>query len=167
MKENLKPGEISLHVDCSENHVNKQQDEIQSTYFSHDSFSIFTTCCYLREPDGKLVNENVTVISEASDHLPIATFSCVNKVFNFACEKHNLPLKVTLHVWSYGCTGQFRFRYVFSLLSTIDRTVNLRWYYNKWHLSKGQWMVSEVPLRIEFTEMLCENKCVIKSAKEF
>ena len=26
---------------------------------------------------------------------------------------------------------------VFSLLSTMDRTVNLHWYHNKWHLGKG------------------------------
>ena len=50
--------EILLHVDYSENYVNKE-DEMQSAYFGHDSFSIFTTCCYLRDADGKLFKENV------------------------------------------------------------------------------------------------------------
>ena len=98
LKENLKAGEILLHVDYSQNYVNLQQGEIQSAYFGHDCFSLFTACCYLRDDTGKIINENVTVISEASDHSRIAAFSCVNKVFDFIREKHNLPLKVTLHV---------------------------------------------------------------------
>ena len=117
--------------------MNKQQSEIPSAYFGHDSFSIFTACCYLHDADGKLVNENVTVISEASDHSRFAAFSCVNKVFNFDREKHNLPLKFTIHVWNDVSAGQFRSRYVFSLLSTIDRTVNLGWYCNERHRDKG------------------------------
>ena len=137
LKENLKPGEIFLHVDYSENYVNKQQGEIQSAHFGQDSFSIFTACCYLHDADGKLVTENVTVIPEASNHSRIPAFSCVNKVFNFFREKRNLPLKVTLHVWSDGCAGQFRSRYVFSLLSIMDKTVNLGWYYNEQHHGKG------------------------------
>ena len=105
LKENLKPGENFLHVDYSENYVNKQQGEIQSAHFGQDSFSIFTACCYLHDADGKLVTENVTVISEASNHSRIPAFSCVNEVFNFFREKRNLPLKVTLHVRSDGCAG--------------------------------------------------------------
>ena len=37
-----------------------------------------------------------SVISEVNNHSRIVAFSCVNKVFNFVREKHNLPLKVTL-----------------------------------------------------------------------
>ena len=68
--------------------MNKQQAEIQSAYFGQDSFSIFAACFYLRDADGKLIIENVTVISEASDHLRIAAFSCVNKVFSFVRESY-------------------------------------------------------------------------------
>ena len=67
-------------------------------YFGQDCFSIFTACCYLCDAGGKLINENVTVISEASDHSRIAAFSCINTVFQFVCEKDNLPLKVILHI---------------------------------------------------------------------
>ena len=72
---------------------------------SHDRFYLFTACCYLHDAEEKLVNKNVTVISEASDYSRVAAFSCVNKVFTFVCEKHNLPLTVTLNVWSDSCTG--------------------------------------------------------------
>ena len=167
LKENLKTGEILLHVDYSENYVNKQQGEIQSAYFGHDSFSIFTACCYLRDAEEKLVNENVVVVSEASDHSRIAAFTCINKVFNFVREKHELPLKVTLHVWSDGCAGQFRSRYVFSLLSTLDKTVNLRWYYNERHHGKGPMDGVGGTIKNRVYRDVMSNKCLIKSAEEF
>ena len=96
LKEELGENEILLHFDYSENYSNIQQGEIQSAYFGHNSFAIFTAYCYLRK-DGDLINENITIISEASDHLPIAAFTCINKVFDFVREKYNLPPEVTLH----------------------------------------------------------------------
>ena len=60
-------------------------------------------CCYLRKI-GDPINENIT-ISEVSDHSRIAAFTCINKVFDFVREKHNLLLEVTLHIWSDECAG--------------------------------------------------------------
>ena len=113
LKENMGVGELLMHDDYSENYVNNQQEEIQSAYFGHSTFSIFTACCYLKGEDGKLVNENVAVVSEASDHSRIAVFTCINKVFNNIRDKHDLPLSVTLYIWSDGCADQFRSRFVF------------------------------------------------------
>ena len=60
LKENLKQVEISLHVDYSGNYVNKQKGEIQSAYFGHDSFFIFTACFHLCDAHRRLVNEKVS-----------------------------------------------------------------------------------------------------------
>ena len=38
LKENLKTNEFLIHVDYSENYKDKEQDEIQSVYFGHNSF---------------------------------------------------------------------------------------------------------------------------------
>ena len=38
LKENLKTNEFLIHVDYSENYKDKEQDEIQSAYFGHNSF---------------------------------------------------------------------------------------------------------------------------------
>ena len=81
-----------MPADYSENYSNIQQGEIQSAYFGHDSLSIFTVCYY----DGDLINENITIISETSDHSRIAAFACIDKVFDFVWEKHNLLPEVTL-----------------------------------------------------------------------
>ena len=45
LKENLKTNEFIIHINYSENYKDEEQDEIQSAYFGHNSFSIFTRCC--------------------------------------------------------------------------------------------------------------------------
>ena len=64
LKENLKTNEFIIHVDYSKTYKDQKQDEIQSAYFGHNSFSIFTACCYTRGIDDKLLNENFTVTLE-------------------------------------------------------------------------------------------------------
>ena len=47
-----------------------------------------------------------------------ASVSRLQNVFHFIRERHtHLPLKLNIIVWSNGCAAQFRFRYVFFLLS--------------------------------------------------
>ena len=48
---------LKLHVNYSEYYKDKEQDEIQSAYFRHNSFSIFTTCCYTQGIDGILLKK--------------------------------------------------------------------------------------------------------------
>ena len=45
-KRNLKSDKIILRVDFSRNYKNKQFHEIQSAYFSHEAFTVFTYICY-------------------------------------------------------------------------------------------------------------------------
>ena len=97
LKENLKTNEFIIHVDYSENYKDKEQGEIQSAYFGHNSFSIFTACCYTRGIDGTLLNENFTVTSEATDHSRIAAFSCINLIIDslhkkFPSQFNNYPV---------------------------------------------------------------------------
>ena len=126
MKDNLRSNDILVHVDYSESYENKQQREIQSAYFGHSSFSIFTACCYLKSISDVTCKESITITSESSDHSRSAALTCVMKVIEFVREKHqHLPLKVNAHIWSDGCAAQFRSRFLFQLLTTIDNTINL------------------------------------------
>ena len=105
------------------------------------------------------------VISEASDHSKIAAFSCVSNVFQFV--RHNLPLKVTLHIWSDGYAAQFRSRYVFTLLTTMSRSVILNTHYNERHHGKGPMNgVGGTLKNIIFRDVMSE-KCFIQNAEEF
>ena len=78
LKQNLKPNEVILHVDFSENYKNQQQNEVQSAYFGHSSFSLFTACCYLKSTE--LIKESLVVVTESPDHSRITAYSCISKV---------------------------------------------------------------------------------------
>ena len=81
-KDKLKVGEILVSIDYSENYVNKEQQEIQSVYFGHKCFSIFTASCYFDLANRALVNENMGVILEASDHCRIVANTCFIKIID-------------------------------------------------------------------------------------
>ena len=65
VKQNFISNEIILHV---ENYKNQQQHEVQSAYFGHSSFALFTACCYLRSMDGSLIKESLVVVTESPDY---------------------------------------------------------------------------------------------------
>ena len=56
LKNNLKCGQLLINVDYSKKYVNQEQQEIQSAYFGHECFSIFTACCYFGGTNGELVS---------------------------------------------------------------------------------------------------------------
>ena len=128
--------EILIQVDYSENYTNKDQGQVQRAYFGQKSFSIFTACCYLRV-DGVILNENVTVTSEANDHSRSAAMSCWRKVLSYVQEKNRLEESLILRLWSDGCSRQFRSRFAFFLLSRFELEHTIFWYYNKRHHGKG------------------------------
>ena len=66
-KSNLEENEALIQCDYSENYKNREQDEVQSAYFGHASFSIFTACAYFRSNE-ELIKHPMTIVSEASDH---------------------------------------------------------------------------------------------------
>ena len=115
LKEHLEENTVIVHVDYSENYSNKEQQEIQSAYFGHETFSIFTACCYFRGHEGKLKTKNVTITSEATDHSRIAAHSCIIKVLEEVTKAMQSISKI--YVWSDGCAAQFRSRFVFHLIS--------------------------------------------------
>ena len=98
LKSNLKPNEeIFIQVDYSENYVNKEQDQIKSAYFGQTSFSIFTACCYVKVDD-TIINESITVTSEASDYSRSAAMSRWKRVLFCIKEKYNLADFLSIHI---------------------------------------------------------------------
>ena len=131
-KANLAKNEILIHVDYSESYENKQQREIQSAYFGHTTFSIFTACCYLRDVENKVISESVTIASELSDHSRAAAITCILKIIDHLREKHqHLPLKINAVIWGDVCSAHFRSRFVFKLLASINSSINITWCYNE------------------------------------
>ena len=136
-KEKLKPGELLVHVDFAENYKNDQQDEIQSAYFGHDSFSLFTSCCYYVGADNNINHQSFVIVTESSDHNRVTSMSSLKKVVELAEEKVDVTFDRII-VWSDGMGSQFRSRFVFRLLATIlFRDKLLSWFYNERHHGKG------------------------------
>ena len=81
LKENVEINEFIIHVDYSESYEDKEQDEIQSASFGHNSFSIFVAT-HAGLIHDTLFSENVTVTLEATDHSRIAAFSCINMIID-------------------------------------------------------------------------------------
>ena len=82
-------------------------------------------------------------------------------------EKHNLPPEVTLNIWSDGCAGQFRSRYVFALVSQIDIKVEVNWYYNERHHGKGPMDGIGGTFKNKVYRDVMFQKCLIQNTKDF
>ena len=135
LKENLEENEILVKCDYSENYKNLAQDEIQSAYFGHSCFSIFTACGY--DWSETVLNKYpITIVSETSDNSCIAAFTYFNKVVEHMLEKIDVPVD-KVYAWSDSMFAQFRSRLIFMLLSQFDETESLEWYYMEAHHAKG------------------------------
>ena len=121
-----------MQVDYSKSYKNAEQNKMQSAYFDHSCFSIFTACCYYRTEEGELTTYPDTIMSESSVHSRIGAFSFINKILKVMEERIN-PIKKVI-AWSDEMGAQFRSKFVFMLLSTIDQAFDVEWHY------KDPWM---------------------------
>ena len=135
LKEHLEEVAVLIHVDYGENNPNKEQQETQSAYFGHETFSIFLAYWYFRENDGKLKTRNVTVTSEAKDHFRIVAHTCVIKVLEEVTKE--MPAIIKVYLWSEGCAAQFCSRFVFHLILGMDEKYDITWCCNELHYGKG------------------------------
>ena len=136
LKENLKPNEVILSVDFSKNYENKQRHEIQSAYFGHEAFTIFTAACYYKSSDDPEVKEiSVVIISNETQHERNIAFTCNQKLIEFI--RAHFPAVDTIYFWSDGCSGQFRSKYVFKSLLSYPADLNISWDYGEAHHFKG------------------------------
>ena len=104
-----------IQIDYRAGYHNKNQDEIQSTYFGH-----FTRCNYFRPaPDMRKVW--MIIVSEAN-------------------VKEMMPLLTSLHclfIWSDGCSAQFHSRFTFVLLTYLHPDNNIQGKYSEANHCKG------------------------------
>ena len=123
-----------VHVDFAESYRNDQQNEIKSTYFGNQSFSLFTLCCYFKGATSEIRNKSVVVVTENSDHNRITSMSCLKKVID-TVGRRNVVL------WRDGTGTQFQSTFIFQLLAgTMFLNKSLCWFYNERHHGKSQWM---------------------------
>ena len=61
LKKSLKNNEVILSVDFSYNYENKQRHKIQSPYFGHEAFTVFTAACNIKDSLSVVHDINLTV----------------------------------------------------------------------------------------------------------
>ena len=85
----------------SENYDNKQHHEIQSAYFGHEAFTLFTSACYTKnnlpatmnvtiDEDTGLNVLSIVVVSNETKHERDIAFSCSSKLielFSKSCSQ--------------------------------------------------------------------------------
>ena len=105
---NLKDDEIIPSVDFSRNYENKSFHEIQSAYFGHEAFTIFTCACYYHcldneNNDNSDDNDNglkvipIAVVSNEVNHERNSAFHCSQKVIKMVCNQIDRAIN-TVHV---------------------------------------------------------------------
>ena len=126
-----------IQVDCSEGYQNQNQYEVQSAYFRHQTFSIFTACSYFH-PSGTADIEKVPItnVSEVNDQSRLVSFTCVSKVID--CIKERIPLLSSLQSLYIWCSVQFRSRFTFVWLTHLHPDKDIEWNYSKDHHGKGR-----------------------------
>ena len=94
--------------------------------------------CCLHDAENKIICESVKISSWLLDLSIAAVITSLVTVIDHLKEKHQpVPLKNNSIVSSDGCSAQFRSQFVFKLLSSIDSSMNITWYYNERHHGKG------------------------------
>ena len=118
--------------------------EIQSAYFGHECFALFTAACYFNQSvaieNGKIEEANlvqlpIVIVSNETSHDRDVAFSNNNILTDMI--KKLEPSINTFHFWSDGCAGQFRSKYVFRSFSFYPAEINLTWSYGEAHHFKG------------------------------
>ena len=146
LKKNLVPDEVILSVDFSRNYDNKQYHEIQSAYFGHAAFTLFTAACYSK---GETTSEAVATIDKDTDLQVLPVVIVSNKTTHeiniaFTCNQMLLEFMIGLfpgvkkvHFWSDGCSSQFRSQYIFRFLCNFPAELEITWNYGQAHHFKG------------------------------
>lgn len=165
IKQNLKDDEIMIYVDYSENYKVQHQNEIQSAYFGHSSFSIFTACTFYRDLD-EIKKIPLTVTTEMSDKSRIGSLSCVDLVVNHSISKIDRIINKIVLV-SDGCAAQFRSRYIFKLLTKIQPGRLIEWHYNEAHHGKGPMDGIGGTVKNKVFRKVLSRDLVIDSASQF
>ena len=123
-------GDLLVHVDFAESYRNDQQNEIQSSYFGDQSFSLFTSRCYFEGVTTEIRNKSVVVLTENSDHNRITSMSCLKKVIDTVETEYGKSF-TNVVLWSDGMGTQFRSGFIFQLLAgTMFLDKSLCWFYN-------------------------------------
>ena len=149
--------------------------KIQSAYFGHEAFTVFTAACYIKGSLSVVHYLNLTVnndtglnvipvaiISNQALHEENITFCCNDQLIDF--DKNIKPEIRKLHFWSDRCCGQFRSQFVFHLMCYFPLDLEITWNYSEAHHFKGPHDVIGGAVKRNIFSDVKASKVVIQNA---
>lgn len=167
LKNSLRPGEIIIHEDLSENYSLKQQGEIMAAHWKTDMCTLFTVVVYYKA-DEELKHISYTLVSDELTHDKFAVIA-YNKLL-MKDLKEKLPFEIRhVHYWSDGCTGQFKNKYCFANMLYHEKDFNATMDWSFFETAHGKGAVDGIGGTVKRTVWLAvlRNKVVVQSAEEF
>ena len=131
--EELKDGEVLIHVDYAENYKNKQQNEIKAAYYGQGQFTLYTVVMYMKV-NGETKYRSFRLVTEENDHSCNVSFALNNFLVNMLKAEQWITV---VKFWSDGCASQFRSQFAFYMLSKLDRNISIEWHFFESNHGKG------------------------------
>ena len=121
LKENLKPGEMIIQIDFSENWHSQISDAVQGSYFNQTPVTIHTGCAWFWK-DGVVQKKSFAHLS------PVNAHGCemVHAILAKSITNHLAPLIEEnnirkIHYWSDSPSSQYRNRFMFKFIAEHER----------------------------------------------
>ena len=165
-------------MDFSRNYENKNFPEIQSLFFGHETFTIFTCACYYHCLDNENNGNNdyndnglksipIAVVSNEVNHeRNTASFHCNQEVIKIVCNQRDCAIN-TVYIRSNGCADQFCSQYVFWTLPFYPPDLKIFWDYGDVHQFKGLHDGIGGTIKHCIYNDVRSSKVIIKNGKHF
>ena len=168
LQEHLKPGQVIIHEDFSENFQVKHQNEIMAAHWLTSCVTIFTVVVYYRgecEPS-KLEHQSYAFVSDQLDHDKASVYT-FNKMLLQDLKK--ITTVNELHYWRDGCSSQFRNRFNMSnvIYHEVEFGAEATWSYFETAHGKGAVDGIGEEVKRSVWRAILQNRAVVNSAEEF
>lgn len=161
-KKNVGPNEAVVQEDFAENASTVYQDEAQSAYYSHGQVTVFTCCVWLKNDTISIV-----VISDDLTHDKYSVWAFQQAICIELKRKY--PHLASVAIFTDGCTGQFKSKYVMSNLCYFQQDFNLQCEWNFFATSHGKGAVDGIGATVKRTvwQKVRNREAVVVSAEDF
>ena len=164
IKENADDGTVICQVDYAENFTLREQDQIQSAYWSNKQISLFTAYAWMGGSGGE--GYSFGFIANSTKHDKYSVITCLEVLIQEIVDIN--PEVDRIIFFSDGAASQFKNKFIIQHLSTLADTSGLDFSWNYFASSHGKGVVDSIGgtlKRIVWLETLAGTRC--RSALDF
>ena len=124
LKANMKPLDIILQGDFTENFSYVVQDEIQSFHWENKLATLHLFVAYHKLADGTLEHCNICVVSDTKEHTTVTVYVFLS--FAIPYFQTQFPDMKKIHYFTDGCAGQYKNKNNLLTCAIMKRTLDWR-----------------------------------------